>query len=122
MVGEDRKRGIIAHGAERLFSRTGTGTDEESHVLKAVAKGLLAGEDGKEVVGVGMLWGGEVLSIEKVVPQPLAIGSGLGHFLLQLGIVHDAPEFHVHKEHASWFETALLYDVGGLDGRQHAHL
>ena len=81
----------------------------------SVAEGELALLE-RVAVGHGKLGGGgQVVDVDEVLVEPVAVGELGGELALDLGVGHDAALHGIHEEHVAGLEAALLHDVGGGD-------
>ena len=91
MLAEHCQRGVHAHGGCRLGAVPGHGEDGVLDLLIGVAEGLV--QPVPQFLGVGLhplVGDGEVLQIDQMGVQPLAVGLLGGVAVLQLGVVHQA--------------------------------
>ena len=122
LAAENGKRGIGTHCAGRLCALTCHGQDEGADVLILVAEHLLQAQQVVAGIAGGLDVGDlEVLQLDEVAVDPLAVRLTAGVVFLQLLVVHDFALDGVHQQHLAGAETVFDQNVLRLTG-QHAHL
>ena len=119
---EHRQRDVHAHGGGGLGAVPGHGEDGVLDLLIGVAEGLV--QPVPQLLGVGLhplVGDGEVLQIDQMGVQPLAVGLLAGVAALQLAVVHQAALPQVGQQHPAGLEPGFLHDFFG-GNIQYAHL
>ena len=113
---------IHAHGGGGLLAVPGHGEDDAGQILIGIGKGPL--EPLALGVGEGLhLFIGhrQILEVDQVLIQPLAVGLPGGIVGLEIVVLDDLPGLGIHQQHLARAEPVLLDHHGRIDV-QHAHL
>ena len=122
VLAEHRQRRVHAHGGGGLRPVPGHGENGVLDLLIGVAEGLV--QPVPQLLGVALhppVGDGQVLEINKVGVQPLAVGLAGGAAALDLPVLQQPPLAQVRQQHLAGLEPGLFHD--GLRRQvQHAHL
>ena len=121
-VVQHRQGDIGAHGSGGLQTGACHGEDGVAYVLIGVAEGLL--QPVQPVSGVALhpvVGNRQILQMEQVAVQPLAVGLTGGVGFLQLVVADDTALGGVHQQHTAGLEAGFLHDLLG-GNIQYAHL
>ena len=125
LVRQHRQRRVGAHRAERLFAVERHRRQQQPQIFLRVAEGLLAAQHGL-VIGPLRVRARQVLDVDEVLPQPLAVRMLGGERLLDLGVADDAALAGIDQQHLAGPQPILDDDaIGGnvehADFRRHDH-
>ena len=121
-VRQNGQGAVVAHGAQGLFAIGRHGGHEEFEVFLAVAKSLLAVQQGDTALlgcAHGML--GHIVQADAQVFNPLFVGLAVGQAGFQLFVVDHAALLEVDQEHLAGLQTPFANDLA-LGHGQHAGL
>ncbi len=122
VVGQSRRRRVVAHGAQSLDPVGSHRRHQNAQLLKCVAENLLPLEHGSVVnTRYFRLRLGHLVQADQVLVKPLAVRMRAGHRLLELLVGNDAALRRIDQEHPARFQARLLEDALRLH-RQYAHL
>ena len=113
LVREDGEGRVVAHRADRLNPVAGHGGEDDALVFMRVAKGELALLEGVPVGRSGRGGCGQVVEVDEVLVEPLAVGALGGEATLDFLVLDDATLRGVHEEHAAGLEPALMHNALG---------
>ena len=125
LVREHGERGVGAHRAHRLLAVLRHGRHQHAQVFLRVAEGLLAAKHRLMVGSLGRSRG-EILDIDRVLLQPLAVGLLGRQRPLDLVVADDAALAGIDQQHFAGTQAILADDVVGgdvedADFRRHDH-
>ena len=89
LVRQHRQRRVGAHRADRLLAVQRHRRQQQPQVFLRVAEGLLPAQH-RLVIGPLGVGAGQVLDVDEMLPQPLAVGMLGGERLLDLVVADDA--------------------------------
>ena len=110
-VRQHRERRVVAHRAHRLDAIARHRGEQHPLVLETVAEGDLALQQAVRIGRRGLGRGRQVLEVDQVLVEPLAIRALRGDRALQLLVVDDPTLDRVDQEHATGLQPALEHDV-----------
>ena len=111
---QHRERGVGAHRANRLFAVQRHRHQQHAQVLLRVAECLLAAEHG-QVIGPLGVRGRQVLDVDEMLTQPLAVRMLRGQGLFDFGVADDAAFAGIDQQHLARAQPILDDDVFGGD-------
>ena len=121
LVRQHRQRRVGPHRAVGLDAVDGHGRHQHLEVLAGVAEGLLAPQHGV-VIGLDHRRRlGQIADGDQVLLQPLPVGGGGRHLVLDLVVADDPALRGVDQEHAPRLQTPLLQNPLGRNV-EHADL
>ena len=109
------QRNIDAHRADRLLAHCRHRGHQDSLVFHRVAEDALALEQRVEVGAVNLFGLGQIIGMDQLLVEPLAIGLSGGVGFLDLLVLDDAAFLGVDQEHASRLQASLVADIRRLD-------
>ena len=123
LVREHRERRVRAHRADRLFAVDRHRPNQHAQVFLRVAEGLLALQD-RVVIRLLRARGRQIVDVDEIAVQPLAIGMLRRQVAFDLLIVDDAALRRVDEEDAAGMqalldEHVLVRDSEHADFRRH---
>ena len=124
-VRERGERRVVAHRADRLGAGQRHRREQQREVLARVAEDAVLEREGL-LVDAHALLRAEVVEMELVLIEPLAVGALARQHALDLAVLHDAARRGVEHQHAARLEAARLDDLrlGDVEhpdlGREHA--
>ena len=116
-VGEHGERVVVAHRADRLGPGRGHRRDQHAQVLLRVAEGELA-QLRRLQAGHRHVRLGEVVEVDRVALEPLAVRPLGGDLALDLLVLDDAVALEVDEEELARLQAAEALDLRVLDRQQ----
>ena len=120
-VGEDRERGIVAHGAHGFFSPHRHRADEDLELLAGVPEGALAFREGFFVEPGHVIRLGQVFERNHLLGEPPAVRPPRADLVLDLVVVDDATFQRIDEEEPPRLQPAAHQDALGRQV-EHARL
>ena len=102
---------VGAHGANRLFTLGGHGSEKNAKIFFAVTTGALAAKQSFRIEGDDARRLGQRVDRHLLLLEPVGVGLARGEFLLDFGVGDEALLNRVDEEHAAGLQAALLENV-----------